>query len=195
MKTKIWYCSCIIALGIMGCGPRLPKDSIHISPASIVIPSPQDYDCFIKHGGTSVSNNRKVIVIVTVITSYYDNGSRRMIELSNQTVTSNPTTSSFPITVSQMNVPDDGHLFTVEVHMYSNECSECANGWGDQQEPTGPCASSSYTNPTTGVTTYYAAKPRWMIALNNLSVYSPTINVPIVKRISNLPNTCGCPVY
>lgn len=71
----------------------------------------------------------------------------------------------------------------------ARDCSRCASGWSDSQEPTGQCYEQQVGNG------YLVAKPRWAGGRNtNTYVSEYTFTPSSLRRILNVPNSCGCTV-
>lgn len=173
----------------------LPSGPPPTADCNFVVPAPNQFECFIYHSTTTPNpNQRKVKVMVNIIT-YYPSNNQKVV-LDDQTVTVDPLANPFPITI-KAKLPSNNTPFTYECNIESLECSECGIGYyGSPLGATNQCNAGIIGQ--SGQTLFYqGAKPRWNGGEVNIgSTYYSTLNLRPASRVLNVANSCnnGCGV-
>jgi hypothetical protein len=187
MRIKV-LCGIIALITLFGC-KTLPSPPPDHSPCTFTIPAPLNYDCYLNTAGTG----RKIKLSINLITRYanLNNSGPNMVELSDQTVTFDPSVNSFPVTIVA-DIPNTSYPWTCEVNIQGTECSTCASSYSDPRESNSP-NMGCYANVVPGSSpfVYYAAKPRWQKAQSGDN-YTATFTMRAAERITNVPNSCTC---
>jgi len=180
MRFKI-LCGTVVFIQLFfGCThiPKVPP----MASCTFTIPAPNNYECFLRKDGTG----RKINLSINLITKYSNNRDigPRMVTQSDEKVSFDVTTQTFPITIVG-EIPSSKYPWECEIIIEGTECSTCASGYSSEN---GGCfANPLNTNPVT----YQAAKPRWQIVKSG-DRYSAAITLSPAERITNVPNSCNC---
>lgn len=188
MTKKINCGLIVLMLCFLKC-TTLPKSVPTTSPTNFIIEEPELFtNCYLRYQQTGAPTT-KISVVIYLKTSFYD-GTRK-VPIDEKTLTVNPNTTPFPVTIAA-NMPNDGSTpGEVEVTIHGVECSECAAGHGSSMEPTQACQIALV--PNTSPQQYRAARPQWSGTLYVTS-YSATRNLGHIPRMPNVSNSCGCTV-
>jgi len=185
LKFQIRNLCAVVIIFFTGC-TQLPGPLPANHAVTFTLQQPLNYECFVNHYVQGVPNTKIGLAIhYTVNHISANNNGPTYVSVAEGTLTFNPSTDVFPLTFTALS-PVSGP-WNIVVIIEGTQCAECANGYGDQQEASGPCVSYTYTgNPTT----YQAAKPRWQGGAgpnNNATVQ----NIRAPERIPNVLNTCN----
>jgi hypothetical protein len=184
----------LLLITTLGCGKKLkfPCGFPTTGDCTFTIPGLQNFNCFAFHElSPPRPYQRKVHLRLNVVT-YYQDGCSGKTKIDDQVVHVNPNVTSFPYSVVAKIATDKA--FTYEFNIQSEDCTECALGYGggSNQNPTACVASILQILPGP-VVVYNGAIPRWQRA-GGQNHFSATIAVNTPGQIDNVPRSCGCGV-
>lgn len=187
MTKKNHYGLIVLMLFLLKC-TSIPKPPASTAATTFTIEEPKEFACYLRHQQSGAPTT-KISVVINLKTYFYD-GQRSVPLDDNKNLQVDPNNTPFPVTLTA-NMPSDGTFGKVEVTIQGLNCSECASGYGNTMESTGPCYSSGI--PNSSPPQYRAAIPQWYDSFV-IRAYSTTVNLGHMSRVPNVSNSCGCTV-